>query len=89
MKHWLASAFLLLSIVCAHAENISGQWQGTLHASGQDRRLVVKIQDTAGKLRGLAYNLDEEPVAASCPANSRKAKRCHWICNAHQARRRG
>ena len=63
MKHWLAPAFLLLSIACARADNISGQWQGTLHAPGQDRRLVVKIEDAAGKLRGRAYNLDEEPVA--------------------------
>ena len=63
MKGWLTSAFLLASIASARAENISGQWQGTLHAPGQDRRLVVKIQDVAGKLRAQAYDLDEEPVA--------------------------
>jgi non-heme chloroperoxidase len=56
---------LLLSVVCANAQGMSGQWQGALHRSNFDLRLVVKIAKTAkGALRATIYSIDQGPEVA-------------------------
>jgi len=44
--------------VGAQAQDITGDWQGTLHA-GKDLRIVVKITKDDGKLKAVGYSIDQ------------------------------
>lgn len=57
------AAFLLLPAL-AHAQDISGQWQGTLRQNGRDYRTVLRIETAADGSRHARYfSLDEDPDA--------------------------
>ena len=48
------------SAVFAQAKDITGQWQGTLHAPGRDLRTVVKVSKAAdGSLQAVMYSIDQ------------------------------
>jgi uncharacterized protein (TIGR03435 family) len=52
----------------AQAVDITGQWQGTLHAPGRDLRTVLKISKGAdGNLQAVLYSIDQggQPIKAS------------------------
>ena len=52
----------------AQSQDITGQWQGTLHAPGRDLRTVLKIsKDADGKLQAVMYSIDQgaQPIKAS------------------------
>jgi hypothetical protein len=52
-------AFAILSRV-AQAQNLTGQWQGTLHA--RDLRYVLKISKTkSGGLSAVFFSIDRTP----------------------------
>ena len=63
MRSRLGLVILLLSAVCAQAQTLSGQWQGTLHQGGRDYRMVLKIVSANGRTSATAYSIDEEPVS--------------------------
>ena len=42
----------------AGAQDITGDWQGTLHA-GKDLRIVLKITKDDGKLKVVGYSIDQ------------------------------
>lgn len=57
-----ACCLVLFAAVVSFAQppDITGQWQGTLHAPNQDLRTVVKISKTAdGKLTAVLYSIDQ------------------------------
>lgn len=57
------AAFLLLPVL-AQAQDITGQWQGTLHQNGRDYRTVLRIETAADGSRHAQYfSLDEDPDA--------------------------
>jgi uncharacterized protein (TIGR03435 family) len=49
-----------------HAQIVSGTWQGTISA-GRDLRIIVKITDDDGRLKGAMYSIDQggQPIALS------------------------
>ena len=63
MKTFLAVVGLAVTLYAApaFAQDISGQWQGTLHA-GQELRAVVKIsKDSAGGFKADIFSIDQSP----------------------------
>jgi uncharacterized protein (TIGR03435 family) len=52
--------------IAAQAQDISGTWQGTLHA-GKDLRIIVKVTSDDGLLKGAMYSIDQggQPIALS------------------------
>ena len=48
-----------LSGSAVFAQEIAGSWQGTLSAGGRDLRIVAKISNEAGTLRGMFYSIDQ------------------------------
>jgi uncharacterized protein (TIGR03435 family) len=60
MKKLLIFAIGILTVCAlgARAQDITGNWQGTLHA-GKDLRIVVKITKDDGKLKVLDYSIDQ------------------------------
>jgi len=44
----------------AHAPDIVGNWQGTLHAN-KDLRTIVRISKVDGKLKAVFYSIDQSP----------------------------
>ncbi|MGH9574000.1 MAG: TIGR03435 family protein [Candidatus Acidiferrales bacterium] len=64
----LAVALFTGSAAMAQSQDISGQWQGTLHGPGRDLRLVLKISKAPdGKLGAVMYSIDQggQPITAS------------------------
>jgi uncharacterized protein (TIGR03435 family) len=63
MKTWLRGAFtfvLLLSAAVVSAQNLAGNWQGTLQAGNRALRLVFVISATdGGGLRAVMYSIDQ------------------------------
>jgi uncharacterized protein (TIGR03435 family) len=57
---WIV-ALMLLSASAAHAQDITGAWQGTLDAGGNKLRLVLTITSDGGALRGVFYSIDQSP----------------------------
>jgi uncharacterized protein (TIGR03435 family) len=53
----------------ARAQDVTGDWQGTLHA-GRDLRIVVKITKDDGKLKLVAYSIDQGPQPMNATAVS-------------------
>jgi len=56
------------SAAMAQSPDITGTWQGTLHAPGHDLRIVFKVSKTPdGKLGGVMYSIDQggQPITAS------------------------
>ena len=43
----------------AQAQDVAGQWQGTLHAGGKDLRIILKIAKDDGKLGATMYSIDQ------------------------------
>jgi fermentation-respiration switch protein FrsA (DUF1100 family) len=58
----VAAALLLLAVCAANAQDIVGDWEGTLHAGAADLRLVLHI--TKGDGNGLKATLDSVDQAA-------------------------
>lgn len=50
----------------ASAQTVTGTWQGTLSAE-KDLRIVVKVSDNDGRLKGVMYSIDQggQPIALS------------------------
>ena len=44
----------------AHAPDLVGNWQGTLHAN-KDLRTIVRISKADGKLKAVFYSIDQSP----------------------------
>lgn len=66
MKQWIF-AFAMLFGAALFAQDITGTWQGTLHA-GKDLRTVFKISKaTGGPLKAALYSIDQggQPITAS------------------------
>jgi hypothetical protein len=63
MKTWLRGAFtfvLLLSAAVVSAQNLAGNWQGTLQAGNRALRLVFVISAAdGGGLRAVMYSIDQ------------------------------
>src|SRR5580700_5048832 len=70
MKKIIIAAAVILSGVCAAcAQDVAGDWQGTLHAGVADLRLVLHI--TKSDAGGLKATLDSVDQAANgIPVNS-------------------
>jgi uncharacterized protein (TIGR03435 family) len=68
MKKFLlwAVALTATSGIAARAQDVSGDWQGTLHA-GSDLRIVFKITKDDGKLKAVGYSIDQggQPMNAT------------------------
>ncbi|HEY6253652.1 MAG TPA: alpha/beta hydrolase, partial [Candidatus Angelobacter sp.] len=62
MKPWLwVGAFAMLMASCLSAQDISGDWQGTLKL-GQDLRIILHIEKgDKGDLRCTLYSIDQGP----------------------------
>ena len=63
----LALAALLGGLLLAQDRDITGTWQGTLHA-GKDLRIVMKVSKAdAGGLKAVMYSIDQggQPIPAS------------------------
>ena len=55
-----AAALFTGNAAMAQTPDITGQWQGTLHAPGHDLRTVVKISKSPdGKLAAVMYSIDQ------------------------------
>jgi uncharacterized protein (TIGR03435 family) len=51
---------VLLSTAALEAQDLSGNWQGTLSAGGRDLRIVVKLSKApSGDVRGIFYSIDQ------------------------------
>jgi uncharacterized protein (TIGR03435 family) len=60
-RMWLwAIAPVLLCAGVLQAQDITGNWQGTLQA-GKGLRTVIKITKDDGKLKGVFYSIDQSP----------------------------
>jgi len=65
MLRWRFALSLLLVLPSAtlnlHAQDIAGQWQGTIQ-SGHPLRVVLKVSlDSAGKLQAYLVSIDQSP----------------------------
>ena len=50
----------------AYAQDISGNWQGTINAGPQEVRLIVTIdKDSVGGWKGTLFSIDQTPDGAS------------------------
>ncbi|HEY4381780.1 MAG TPA: TIGR03435 family protein [Acidobacteriaceae bacterium] len=58
-------AAVLLFVGAVQAQDVTGDWQGTLHAD-RDLRIVFKITKDDGKLRAVGYSIDQ----GSSPMNA-------------------
>jgi uncharacterized protein len=59
MKRVLLAAVVFLISVCAHAQDVAGDWEGTLHA-GVDLRLVLHItKSDGGALKATLDSVDQ------------------------------
>ncbi len=68
------AALLCLAGFSAHAQNIVGDWQGTLHAGGADLRLVLHITKTTdGTLQATLDSLDQGATAIPVSSVTLKA----------------
>ena len=57
---FIAAAVLLAS--AANAQDITGNWQGTLHPDkGKDLRILFQITKDDGKLKAVGYSTDQGP----------------------------
>src|ERR1700722_7729201 len=70
MKRFLILVMFVVAAALAHAQDITGDWQGTLSAGGQDLRLVLHI--TTAPDGGLKPTLDsiDQPGTNSIPVSS-------------------
>jgi fermentation-respiration switch protein FrsA (DUF1100 family) len=60
MKRFITLATLLFLAVALHAQDIAGDWQGTLSAGGAELRLVLHISKTAdGSLTATLDSIDQ------------------------------
>jgi uncharacterized protein (TIGR03435 family) len=61
-----ALSFVLLMGSGLRAQDITGNWQGTLHV-GKDLRVLLKVTKDDGKLKAVMYSLDQggQPINAS------------------------
>ena len=70
MKHastWVGALFVALLVAVAQAQDLAGQWQGTLQAGGRALRVVLKITNAPDTgLGAVFYSIDQggQPVAA-------------------------
>ncbi len=49
---------LAVFTAAARAQDVTGDWQGTLHA-GKDLRIVIRITKDDGKLKAVGYSIDQ------------------------------
>lgn len=70
MKRWLVAGIVLLMACVAQAQDIAGDWQGTLDAGGAQLRLVLHITKGAdGALKATLDSIDQ-PGANGIPVNA-------------------
>lgn len=70
---FISCAFALAAMPSLHAQNLSGNWQGTVALNGHDLRIVFRIlQGDDGTLRATAYSLDQDaqPIQVSAITRS-------------------
>jgi uncharacterized protein (TIGR03435 family) len=69
MKKLLLWVIALAALAAAplRAQDVTGQWQGTVHAGSHDLRLILKITKDDGHLKGMLYSIDQgaQPIKAS------------------------
>ncbi len=66
-----AIALLSGSAAMAQSPDITGTWQGTLHAPGHDLRIVFNVSKTPdGKLGGVMYSIDQGAQAITASSVS-------------------
>lgn len=61
-------ALFALVVGIARAQDIAGQWQGTLQAGGRSLRIVIRVASAAGSgLTAVLYSIDQgaQPLAAN------------------------
>jgi uncharacterized protein (TIGR03435 family) len=60
MKRLMLCLTACVALVCsvAHAQDVTGTWQGTLRA-GKDLRIIVVVSKENGKLKGSMYSIDQ------------------------------
>src|SRR5204862_6697597 len=60
-------AVVALSAGVAQAQELTGNWQGTLQAGGRELRIVFKIANEAGGPKAVMYSIDQggQGMAAS------------------------
>ncbi len=69
MKRILTLALLLVATTVVHAQDIAGDWQGTLSAGGMELRLVLHVtKSTDGSLKATLDSVDQG--ANGIPVNS-------------------
>ena len=63
LLRWVVALGLLLTAGAASAQNLTGNWQGTLQAGARSLRIlfVVSAAD-GGALRGVMYSIDQGPT---------------------------
>src|SRR5580765_7962123 len=70
MKRFVAVALVFVAACLAHAQDIAGDWQGTLNTGMGELRLVLHITKGAdGALKATLDSIDQ-PGANGIPVNS-------------------
>lgn len=68
-RAFITAIFVALSTLATHAQNIAGDWQGTIKANGAELRLVLHITKAAnGSFTGTLDSIDQG--ANGIPVNS-------------------
>jgi uncharacterized protein (TIGR03435 family) len=58
MMLWII-ALIALTGCALRAQDLAGNWQGTLHTSNKDLRIIVAVSKDDGKLRASMYSIDQ------------------------------
>ena len=67
---WLSTLAMTLGSAL-HAQDISGNWQGTIKAGSQEIRLIVTINKESGGWKGTLFSIDQTPDrGVGTPVNS-------------------
>ena len=67
MRKFFLALIAVLTVGALHAQDITGNWQGTLDV-GKGLRIVLKISKADGQLKALTYSIDQDGRAM--PATS-------------------
>jgi uncharacterized protein (TIGR03435 family) len=67
MKRLFAIACVALWATAAYAQDISGQWQGTLQNAGKELRIVFRITNADNGFRATGFSIDQgtQPIPVS------------------------
>jgi uncharacterized protein (TIGR03435 family) len=60
LLRWVVAVVVLLSAGAASAQNVAGNWQGTLQAGGRSLRIIFSVSAAdGGGLRAVMYSIDQ------------------------------